>query len=231
MSKIVPYLEERVRKSLVVDVKDVALFHSRRAKYKKGGFFGIPRLVFCYVEFLGKLAYGQSGTESAELFIKNYFPGNYRDYAELIYAMCRHGTVHELVPKIFYAEFPSHKPRRIKVEWQINNDNLKEERNKNMTFSPVAHKKATLRLVLNTCQLADDLILAFEHFVNKLKIDKNLQRTCQQRLTEILRIKDANHRDSIPSSRRRLAVSSQILSAWSNRTEQVNKSGKSLRRT
>ena len=84
MQKIVFFLENRAKRSIKADVRDVALFHSRLEKSgMRGGFFGIPRMVFCYLNFLGKIAYDLPGdTQPSETFIKDFFPNNYHDYAE-----------------------------------------------------------------------------------------------------------------------------------------------------
>ena len=49
------YLENNIKESILNDVKDIALYHSRRRKIKDAGYFSIPRHVFCYIDYLGLL--------------------------------------------------------------------------------------------------------------------------------------------------------------------------------
>ena len=114
-TKITDYLEASLRQSIINDVRDVAHYHAHPRRKTEAGFFSVPREVFCYVDFLGHIAFGKDNTESAVAFIRSYFPPVYHDCAVLIYSMWRHGTVHEYKPKAFYASFPGQSPRRINV--------------------------------------------------------------------------------------------------------------------
>ena len=121
---------ENVRTSIVRDVKDVAIYHSRHYKGKSAGFFSIPRQVFCYVDYLGFVAFGGDSTTRAVGFIEKYFPKNYKDFAELLYSMWRHGTVHEYEPKSLFASFAD-RPMLVSVSWLSNNSNQKVHRMRN----------------------------------------------------------------------------------------------------
>src|SRR5437867_13206889 len=108
MSKIkLNKIEMRLRESIVNEVKDMADFHARPEKTKESGFYSIPRSVFSYTDYLGYLAFGTRDTTKRGVdFIKKYLPAACHDYAELVYSMWRHGTVHEIKPKSLYAEYP-----------------------------------------------------------------------------------------------------------------------------
>lgn len=80
----------------------------------KGGYFGVPRAVLSYVDFLGALYGGYHGetsgshrliatTQKAESFIEEVFgevDQVYRENGKLLYRMYRHGTVHLYRPNI-----------------------------------------------------------------------------------------------------------------------------------
>jgi len=58
------YLTISVRETIVTDVVEIAKYHSIHRRMNEGS-FGIPRQVFCYVDFLGSIAYGNQGEEEA----------------------------------------------------------------------------------------------------------------------------------------------------------------------
>ena len=188
--KIIKYLENDLKDSIINDVRDVAHYQAHPRRKKKAGFFSIPRDVFCYVDYLGKISFGKGNTESAENYIKEYFPSKYYDYAELIYSMWRHGTVHEYKPKTYYADYQNHTPKRIRVAWLSNNDNKKETRKKHLKFFPMEGKRDTICLWINTCQLVDDLLGSLSNFIKKLRTDKELEKECQQRFDEASKEKE-----------------------------------------
>ncbi len=149
------YLREHLRVSIVNEVMDAALFHSRRARRKSGGFFSIPLLVFCYVDFLGSLRFGlPAGSVKAIKFIKQYFPDRYRAYAELLYTMWRHGTVHEHSPKKLFSV--DSETVFCKVGPLANNKNNRKNRANHLkTFNTVGINRDVF-LCVNTCALVDD---------------------------------------------------------------------------
>jgi len=212
--KITKYLSTDLKQSLINDVLDVAYYHAHPSRKKEAGFFSVPRDVFCYLDYLGQIAFGNGNTESAEDFIKTYFPKTYRDYAELIYSMWRHGTVHEYKPKTFFAEYPNNTPKRIKVAWRSNNDRSKKARKEHLKFYQMDGKRNTLFLTVNTCQLVEDLMVAIDAFVDALKIDSQLRTECQKRLTEAAKEKDYR---SIKRKQSKNAVYKQILQAWKSK--------------
>ena len=79
------------------------------------GYFALPRLIFCYVDYLGLLYVGKlsksrrlprKGTSwEAVKFIKKFlgrFDKRYRENAGLLYDMFRNGTVHLYQPKVLH---------------------------------------------------------------------------------------------------------------------------------
>ncbi len=137
--------------------------------------------------------------------------------------MYRHGTVHELVPKAFFAKFLTFNPRRLRLKWMINNVSKPGNRSANLKFFPMHGKRATLYFNVNTCQLADDLMVAFESFVTKLKRDRKFRRMCERNAKKIMSDKDV---DSIDSKTRKQAVYDQIKLAWKTRSETVDEGGR-----
>lgn len=82
----------------------------------EGGYFGVPRSVFCYINFLGLLYAGWDGSKDqrsgekknfgssnqAKNFIKEVLGKinkHYETNGELLYDVYRHGTVHIYSPK------------------------------------------------------------------------------------------------------------------------------------
>lgn len=93
------------------DLKRSALndiFPIIKEKNPEGGYFGVPRSVLSYADFLGALYGGYKGEpnakrrriatpEKAKQFIRDIFGDideSYRDYGDILYEMFRHGTVH-----------------------------------------------------------------------------------------------------------------------------------------
>ncbi|MBC8180301.1 hypothetical protein H8E88_04170 [candidate division KSB1 bacterium] len=182
------YIEETVRPIIINDVKKVALYHNRYSKEKNVGFFGVPMQVFCYIDFLGKIAFDdKSNTKRAEKFIKKYFPKHYNDYAELLYSMWRHGMIHQFVPKSFFAKFDG-LPKMISVRWLANKSNKKHNRKANMKFFSLIRDRNNLTLVINICQLVDDLIIALDNFINEAKEDDIKRLEFEKRLNKSIGI-------------------------------------------
>lgn len=210
-----------IRESIIADVKDVADFHARPDKTKEAGFFSIPRNVFCYVDYLGYIAFGYKdrnriqNTKCAEEFIKIYFPSKYNDYAELIYSMWRHGTVHGYEPTSYFSTDSKRKPKTIKVKWLSNNDSEQGNRDAHLNFYLMEGNRATIYLVVNTCQLVDDLLSALDNLVVAFGKNPKKKRECEKRLNEFGNPSDFN---SIQRKDSRNAVGNQIFLAWQKRS-------------
>lgn len=219
----IQYLKKEVRKSIINDILDIAKYHSRPDKKKEAGFYSVPRQVFCYVDYLGHLAYGNGyTTEHAERFIREYFPKNYRGYAELLYSMWRHGTVHTYKPKRIFAKYPGDKPEMINIYSLSNNANEAGNRQANMKFFPMHGKKATLYLCINICQLVDDLLSALDGFIQKLKSEERLERECSRRIADL--DKPQEYKTNQRSASRQAAYE-QIRKAWQMRSEEIDRRG------
>jgi len=209
---------EGVRTSIVRDVKDVAIYHSRHYKSKSAGFFSIPRQVFCYVDYLGFVAFGENSTKGAVHFIEKYFPDNYRGFAELLYSMWRHGTVHEYEPKSFFASFTG-RPMLVTVSWLSNNRNQKVHRRRNLKFYSLRGSNRDVRLIINTCQLVDDLLTALDCFLKDLRADTAYRDECERRLDDLAGRHDCM---ALPTNNtRKMAIRSQIKNAWEQRAGEM----------
>lgn len=222
------YLENNIRTSIINDVKTVAIYHSRRYKDISAGHFGIPRQVFCYVDYLGFVAFGgRSSTKRAEKFIKKYFPSNYHPFAELLYSMWRHGTVHEYEPKCYYLDLPGKQPERISVKWFSNNSSKKLNRKENMKIHSMQGKARDLYLVVNICQLVDDLLFALDSLISRMKTDKNYKKECEVRLNQLGGVKEYTE---IRNQKGQNGVKKQIELAWNTRAGEIDHSGTVIRR-
>lgn len=152
---------KRLRQSIFDDVKNVLKYHEET---DVGGYHGIPRQVFCYVDHLGKIVYGKGGTEEAIHFINDYFPEKYKDKSELIYEMWRHGTVHSYEPKTI------EKDDKV-LTWLSNISSNKIERNSHLWVLKRPEQKGhnIFYLKINVNQLVDDLIVSLDRLANELK--------------------------------------------------------------
>ena len=230
--RTVKYLDNNIRQSIVDDVKRIARYHNDT---QVGGFLGIPRQVFCYIDYLGWIAFGYEdngtpqNTKCAEEFIKKYFPCNYSDYAELIYAMWRHGTVHSYEPYSFYTEDGNRAPKKIKILWQSNNDDTPEHRKANMKFFPLEGRRTTLRLNINISQLVDDLLEALNNLIEDMKKDSTKKRGCELRLNEYGSPQDIYSK--VRGRTRQNQIKAQIELAWNNKSEKINSKGEPVRKT
>lgn len=217
----IKYLQN-VRSSILNDVRDVAIYHSRHYQGKSAGFFGIPRQVFCYVDYLGFIAFGENSTNGAVRFIEKYFPNNYKAFAELLYAMWRHGTVHQYEPRSFFAKFDD-RPMLVAVSWLSNNDNQRVQRKRNLKFYSVKGSNRDVHLVINICQLVDDLLFALDSYIQDLKSNARYREECEQRLDNV-----AGRRDcmALPKTNqtRKIAIRDQIKRAWVERAGDIDRS-------
>jgi len=230
MAKLkIEYLEKDLKQSIENDIKRVALYHSRSYLGIQAGFFSIPRHVFCIIDYLGFIDSADKGsTKRAENFIKKYFPAEYNDYAELLVAMWRQGTVHQHQPKSYVAEYPGKSPRKVTIKWLSNNSNKVINRKENLkTYSMERNKTTKIYLVLNNCQLVDDLLEALSNFVSSVKNDPLRKRECEQRIN--VAIKEFPITD-ITGHNRQISVENQIKKAWKNRAGFINNKGTVVKR-
>jgi hypothetical protein len=189
----ISFLKERVRGAVLSDVVAVARYHARSGT--DGGWFGVPRQVFCFVDFLGAVTYNNdasrrekgASTRKAVLFINEFFPRDYTPFSNLMVAMWRHGTVHNFIPFTYYAMRGNQK---VTVKWTSNNSNAKHNRAVNLKMFDTESGKNTVCLSVNTCQLADDLLYALDALIARMERDDSFRRGCLRRLERSLRARN-----------------------------------------
>lgn len=217
------YLENKIRTSIINDIRDIAHYHSRRRKIKSSGHFSIPRSVFCYIDHLGYIAFGDNSSTSRSIkFIKKFFPSNYHTFSELIYSMWRHGTVHQYKTISYCASYPNNTTTKINVKWLSSIHNRRKERNQNLLPFPMQGKKDTVYIVINTCQLVDDLIAALDKFIEKLRNDNSWESQCLKRIETLNKIQDYT---TIKRKSVALEVKNQIKLAWDLRDGLLDNKG------
>ena len=190
-NKAIEYLQNEIRTSIVKDIVNVAAYHGRYQKEKDSGHFNIPRDVFCYVDHLGYIAYGDnSSTNRSIRFIKQFFSDKYKDFADLIYSMWRHGTVHQYKPISYYATLTDSAPDKIEVRWLSTNHNRKLERRQHLLFFPMQSKSNAVYLVMNNCELANDLLHALDEFICCLKTECINEQECAIRIRALNDVRD-----------------------------------------
>ena len=223
MKSIIKYLENDLKESINNDVKKVVEYHSSPQRTDESGFFSIPRQVFCYVDYLGYIAFGRNGkTKNAEDFLKEYFPKRYKEYAELIFAMWRQGTVHYYKPVAFYVEYPNNSPKKITIKWLSNNDSTQGHRSAHLNFYKMERKKGCLCFVVNICQLVDDLLMSIDTFIEKLKKNTTLKNECNIRFKENNKVQPHTF---FMGNNRQQVIKNQVLDAWSNVSGVINSNG------
>jgi hypothetical protein len=185
----ISFLKDTVRRAVLSDIVEVARYHARRGT--NGGWFGVPRQVFCFVDFLGAVSYNndplrrESGasTRKAVRFIDEFFPRCYKPFSNLIVAMWRHGTVHNFIPFSYYAMKGN---RKVTVKWTSNNSNAQHNRAVNLGIFDSEYDTNTVCLSVNTCQLADDLLYALDALITRMEKNSSFRRGCLRRLQRSL---------------------------------------------
>lgn len=126
VEEAVGYLDKNLRKSIINDVSPIL---DRWCSQSEGGYFGVTRLVLCYVDYLGALYCGTQGdnnprhlatSKKAKTYINEVMSRvdplyGEEDIANLLYEMYRHGTVHLYEPKRFVDKTHSRC-----LEWHVN---------------------------------------------------------------------------------------------------------------
>jgi len=205
---VVGYLAQ-VRLSAEADIVKVARYHARDHKANHGH-FSTPRHVFCYVDHLGFIAYGGNSTPRSVRFIREFFPARYARFAELLYAMWRHGTVHQLKPYAYKASLTDQVDDVVEVRWLSTNHNRKLERAQHLLVFPVPDAVNAVYLVVNGCQLADDLVFAIDAFARQVRNSGIDVDSCSQRVAALDEARD--YTDVGRSIA--IAVRDQIRLAW-----------------
>lgn len=213
------YLKINVRGSIISDVVEVAKHHSVR-QGEGAGWFGIPRQVFCYVDFLGAIAYNNirrfnengASTRKAVRFIKEFFPTQYSSYANLLIFMWRHGTVHHFKPSSFYT-FKGN--RKIYMKWTSNRSDASHNREVNMNTFKKRGNDNWVCLSVNICQLADDLLYAFDNFIKKIETKQPFKNWCLRRINGTFKMTNCMSLKKVGKSQRK-EIRKQILYAHEN---------------
>ena len=224
---VISYLETFLRPSVETDIVRVATYHGRRQWVDDAGHFSIPRDVFCCVDHLGYIASGdESSTARGVKFIAKYFPQRYRDRAELVWAMWRHGVVHEYKPLSYRVPLSAASAGKVEVRWVSTNHNRKKERAQQMLSFAADSEPDTVLIVSNTCQLADDLLEALDRFISDLKADPVLCRECSERVAVLSAVR--NYTDVKGKSKDR--VKNEVARAWTSKGGLLDKKGNVAKR-
>lgn len=121
---------DRIINDLMVSIR-TDIYPIIQPNTPEGGYFGVPRMILCYVDFLGLLLSGWSGKKNkygskedfstakkGKNFIKkvlSQIDDLYGVNGDLFYDMYRHGTVHIYSPKkLASREFPDKT-----IEWLV----------------------------------------------------------------------------------------------------------------
>jgi len=190
----IDYIKTGVRGSIITDIVQVAKYHSEHGG-TNAGWFSVPRQVFCMVDFLGSISYnndprrreGGASTRKAVKFIKEFFPKHYKPYANLLVALWRHGTVHNFVPSVYFVMQGN---RKTIVKLTSNRSNEEHNRIVNMKTFNKKGATDTIYLSINICQLGDDLLNAFDKFVQKIDKNSSFKNGCLRRLKRTLSMRN-----------------------------------------
>jgi hypothetical protein len=202
ISKICDYLGYDLKKSIVNDVKPVI-----QPEQMEGGYFGVTRLVLCYIDYLGALYEGYHGetdrkgrkviakSKYAMNFIKNVLgkiDPLYEKYGDLLYEMYRHGAVHLYQPKTF---------TNIQTKETLNWVTYKGSRiaytkdyGEIQHMQPKKMDNAQWILPVSIICLYDDLIASIDHFIKMLKADNNLVKNWKSTANALIEFEETNLR-------------------------------------
>lgn len=128
-----------------------------------------------------------ASTRKGIRFIKEFFPKPYRRYANMLIAMWRHGTVHNFTPFEIYTMKGN---KKILVKWTSNRNDEQHNRDVNMRIFDKKGNNDSIYLSLNICQLADDLLYAFDKFMGKMEMNQSFKNGCLRRLKRSLEMKN-----------------------------------------
>jgi hypothetical protein len=97
--------------------------------------------------------------------------------------MWRHGTVHNFTPFVYYSVTGK---KKVVVEWTSNRSDEQHNRDVNLRTFDRKGCDGLICLSVNTCQLADDLLDAFDNFVGKMERNQSFHNGCIRRLRRSL---------------------------------------------
>lgn len=150
----------------------------------RGGFFSISRQVFSYIDYLGALAAnGKNSTDNAVAYMEKYFSlvnPAYAGRCNLMYAMWRHGTVHEYDPKVFVSH-----AHGFRLRWGANNTSLALNRKWHLKCLCRASQPGSYHWFINLFELVDDLRKSVTYFVADLEADQTYLQKAKQNLNKL----------------------------------------------
>jgi len=88
-------------------------------------------------------------------------------------------VVHQFTPYVFYA---MNGRQKVIIKWSSNRSNNPSEREVNLKTFDVEGQDNVVFLSVNTCQLADDLLSAFDRFVSRMEKNQSFMNGCLRRL-------------------------------------------------
>jgi len=183
LNEIREYLQRNLKESIRNDIWPIV-----QAGVPEGGYFGVPRSVLSYVDFLGALYAGYSGEkdrsgrrkiatpDKAVRFIREILKEVDDLYARngvLLYEMYRHGTVHRYEPHQLRrsdGRVLSWLPYKGSREDWVNVPHALKVRH----LQPVSRGENSDWLPVSITCLYDDLVLALDVFWEKLQRDPKL---------------------------------------------------------
>lgn len=183
ISKICEYLECDLKKSIINDVKPII-----QPNQQDGGYFVIPRLVLCYVDYLGALYEGYHGEPSrkgrkviaqsnyAKNFIKEVLgkvDPLYEKYGDFLYEMYRNGTVHLYQPKTVINSQTKETLSWVTYKGPRNTDTQKYGVVYHMQPKKMDNTTQWILPISINC-LFDDLVASIDHFKEMLMDDSDL---------------------------------------------------------
>jgi hypothetical protein len=141
----------------------------------RGGFFGISRQVFSYIDYLGALACnGTCGMNNAVWYMEKYFirtDSAYTGKCKLLYSMWRHGTVHEYDPQVFVSG-----KHGFVLRWGANNTSRLTNRKWHLKCLCRASTPNSYNWFINLFELVDDLKNSVERFIQDLSNEEYLRK-------------------------------------------------------
>jgi len=207
ISEICDYLEYDLKKSIINDVQPVI-----QPSQQEGGYFGVPRLVLCYVDYLSALYegyHGETDRKGRKVIAKSKYAKNfikkvlskvnplYAKYGDFLYEMYRNGTVHLYQPKTFI-----NMQTREMLSWVI----YKGSRNADtQEYGRVCHMQPQKRdntarwiLPISINCLFDDLVASIDNFKEMLRANSNLVTKWKSTANALLEIEETDLRWDIP---------------------------------
>ena len=97
----VKYLKNHLKKSLINDFEPAYNVYVR--DLRGIGYFALLRIIFPVIDFLGALYQGNSRSQNAVQYMKDYmskYNENYKNIGDIIFLIFRHGLIHTQMPKV-----------------------------------------------------------------------------------------------------------------------------------